>query len=153
MCDMALLLLFFYCCFCCCCCVPCRRSGLSPQAFRSQYETRNRPVLLTDGAADWPALAKWSQDYLAAAFAGRPVSNHQGQGVKECVQQPGLRVGGGGEGGPGVFSRYNATSWPGGGGFKGFPANTRGQGIKTPKLVFNSWTCTKGTHRPLVLVP
>jgi hypothetical protein len=56
--------------------LPCavRRSGLTPEQFRSQYESRNRPVLLTDGAADWPALTKWDQGYLAAALAGRPVS-------------------------------------------------------------------------------
>lgn len=54
-------------------CRACRRTGLTPEQFRSQFESRNRPVLLTDGAADWPALTKWDQGYLAAALAGRPV--------------------------------------------------------------------------------
>lgn len=51
-----------------------RRSGLTAAEFRATYEAANRPVVLTDGAAGWPALTKWAQPgYLAAAFAGRPV--------------------------------------------------------------------------------
>ena len=46
---------------------------MTPDQFKAEYESRNRPVLLTDAAADWPALHKWTQDYLAAALAGRPV--------------------------------------------------------------------------------
>ncbi|KAF8065440.1 F-box protein [Scenedesmus sp. PABB004] len=50
-----------------------RRAGLSAAEFVATYEAPNTPVVLTDGAAGWPALAKWSREYLSAALAGRPV--------------------------------------------------------------------------------
>ncbi|WIA16758.1 hypothetical protein OEZ85_013410 [Tetradesmus obliquus] len=50
-----------------------RRAGLTPEQFRAQYEAANRPVVLTDAMDDWPALTKWSRQYLTAALAGRPV--------------------------------------------------------------------------------
>ena len=56
-----------------------RRAGLSLQDFIDQYERPNRPVLLTDAAAAWPALAAWTRERLlaaagAAAFAAGGVS-------------------------------------------------------------------------------
>lgn len=51
----------------------CRRSGLTREQFRQQYEAPNVPVVLTDAMASWPALRKWDRAYLAAALAGRPV--------------------------------------------------------------------------------
>ncbi|KAL6756934.1 JmjC protein [Haematococcus lacustris] len=45
-----------------------RRQGLTAQQFREQYEETNRPVVLSDGAADWPALRKWTPSFLQQAF-------------------------------------------------------------------------------------
>lgn len=50
-----------------------RRRGLSAAEFRAQYEARNRPVVLEDGAASWPALRKWSMAHLQAAFGQQRV--------------------------------------------------------------------------------
>lgn len=48
----------------------CRRADLSVEAFRQQYELPNRPVVLTDAAAAWPAAATWDRSYLLAALGG-----------------------------------------------------------------------------------
>ncbi|KXZ56047.1 hypothetical protein GPECTOR_2g1599 [Gonium pectorale] len=50
-----------------------RRSGLTPEQFRAEYGAPNRPVILTDAMARWPAMAKWSNDYLAGVFGDRDV--------------------------------------------------------------------------------
>ncbi len=50
-----------------------RRAGLSVRDFREQFEAPNLPVVLTDGARDWPALKKWDAEYLAKAFEGKDV--------------------------------------------------------------------------------
>ncbi|CAM9578770.1 unnamed protein product [Ectocarpus sp. 12 AP-2014] len=44
-----------------------RRAGLSPEEFRRLYEEPNKPVVLTDAAASWPALEKWTRSRLSAA--------------------------------------------------------------------------------------
>lgn len=56
------------------CVYLCRRTGLTPEQFRQQYELQNRPVVMTDKMTDWPAIDKWNRHYVAAALAGRPVS-------------------------------------------------------------------------------
>jgi hypothetical protein len=48
-------------------------AGLTWQEFHTRYELTNQPVVLTDGAAKWPALHKWSMEYLRAAYGQRPV--------------------------------------------------------------------------------
>ncbi|GLC43738.1 hypothetical protein PLESTB_000903100 [Pleodorina starrii] len=50
-----------------------RRSGLTPEQFRSEYEIPNRPVILTDVMSTWPAMTKWNREYLAQMFGGREV--------------------------------------------------------------------------------
>jgi hypothetical protein len=47
-----------------------RRSGLSLEQFRQEYELPNKPVVLTDVVTQWPAQKKWSNKYLRKAFAG-----------------------------------------------------------------------------------
>jgi hypothetical protein len=54
-------------------CVACRVSGLTPQQFFERYELTSTPVVLADGAMDWPALQKWSMEYLRQAYGERPV--------------------------------------------------------------------------------
>jgi hypothetical protein len=41
-----------------------RRTDLTPAEFREQYFLPGRPVVLEGGAAHWPAIAKWTPDYL-----------------------------------------------------------------------------------------
>jgi hypothetical protein len=45
-----------------------RRSQLSVSDFISRYEETNLPVVLTDGAKDWPALRKWSVQRLRSVL-------------------------------------------------------------------------------------
>jgi hypothetical protein len=48
-----------------------RRSGLSSEEFLERYYATNRPVILTGEIADWPALARWTPEYLKIAVGGR----------------------------------------------------------------------------------
>lgn len=41
-----------------------RRSGLSSKEFLAEHYARNFPVLLEDVCHDWPALDRWSPEYL-----------------------------------------------------------------------------------------
>lgn len=41
-----------------------RRAGLSRQHFLTEYYAANRPVVLTDVTASWPAMQSWTPDYL-----------------------------------------------------------------------------------------
>jgi len=51
-----------------------RRSGLSKEDFREQYEIPNKPVILTNIATQWPAARKWLEDdYLFQAFQDKHV--------------------------------------------------------------------------------
>lgn len=50
-----------------------RRSGLSVEEFRRQYELPNVPVVLTDAVTRWRALGTWDRPLLRRAFAGRKV--------------------------------------------------------------------------------
>jgi hypothetical protein len=54
-----------------------RRAGLSPEAFLEQYYAPQRPVILTGEMAGWPALERWSPDYLKAKV-GAAVVEYQG---------------------------------------------------------------------------
>ena len=55
-----------------------RRAKLSVEEFQRFYEVPNRPVILSDAAADWPARARWTRSYLLQAFAGREVRGQEG---------------------------------------------------------------------------
>jgi hypothetical protein len=50
-----------------------RRSGLSSEEFVERYYAANRPVILTGEMADWPALARWTPEYLKTAVGNRPI--------------------------------------------------------------------------------
>jgi hypothetical protein len=41
-----------------------RRRGLTPEEFRERYFLTGLPVVLEGAAKDWPAIRKWSPDYL-----------------------------------------------------------------------------------------
>jgi hypothetical protein len=42
-----------------------RRCGLTPQEFREKYFVPGIPVVLEGAAAEWPAIKKWTPDYLS----------------------------------------------------------------------------------------
>lgn len=50
-----------------------RVSGLSVEEFCELYENANRPVIITDAIADWPALHLWGREYLNQAFGENTV--------------------------------------------------------------------------------
>lgn len=50
-----------------------RRSGLTLEEFRKEYEEPNKPVILTDVVPGWPAFQKWSREYLERALEGHDV--------------------------------------------------------------------------------
>ncbi len=56
-----------------------RRSGLSTEEFLERYYAANRPVILTGEMADWPALARWTPDYLKTAIGARPIEFQGGR--------------------------------------------------------------------------
>lgn len=48
-----------------------KRAGLTPREFYRDYEQANRPVVLTDALAGWPALGKWTPEFFAAQYGAR----------------------------------------------------------------------------------
>ena len=51
-----------------------RRRGLSAEEFRREYAKPNRPVVIEDALAGWPALAKWSPSFFADRYPEKPVT-------------------------------------------------------------------------------
>ena len=47
-----------------------RRGSLNGDEFLERYYSRGRPVILTGGMRDWPAVAKWNAEYLASTIGG-----------------------------------------------------------------------------------
>lgn len=56
-----------------------RRQNLSFQEFVNEYLFPNRPVILTDAAAGWRALSRWSASFFAQEFRDREVVMAQGK--------------------------------------------------------------------------
>jgi hypothetical protein len=56
-----------------------RVDGIEPERFFADYYAANRPVVLTGLVAHWPALAKWTLDYLDAAVGGAVVELQAGR--------------------------------------------------------------------------
>ena len=50
-----------------------RIEGLDRDAFFRDFQRPARPVVLTGLARDWPALAKWTPQYLAQRYGAQPV--------------------------------------------------------------------------------
>ncbi|MEM9492776.1 MAG: cupin-like domain-containing protein, partial [Myxococcota bacterium] len=50
-----------------------RCHGLSREAFYERFRHANRPCVLTDEAARWPACQRWTDEYLIDKFGGRPL--------------------------------------------------------------------------------
>lgn len=56
-----------------------RRPRVSKQEFLDRYYATNTPVILTDMLQDWPALAKWTPDYLKAEYGQAEVEVQLGR--------------------------------------------------------------------------
>ena len=50
-----------------------RRLGLSSDEFLERYYSANRPVILTGEMSHWPALAKWTPDYLKRVIGSKMI--------------------------------------------------------------------------------
>jgi len=47
--------------------------GMTPLQFHQRFVSRNKPLVLTDAIADWPALQCWSFcNHYVASVQGRP---------------------------------------------------------------------------------
>jgi hypothetical protein len=56
-----------------------RRPGLGAEAFLDHYYAPGRPIVLTGEMARWPALARWTPDYLKALVGAREVEFQSGR--------------------------------------------------------------------------
>jgi len=50
-----------------------RRRHLAPDEFFERYYLRNRPVIIEGLLEDWPALSRWTLEWLAERFGGEEV--------------------------------------------------------------------------------
>jgi hypothetical protein len=50
-----------------------KREKLSREEFLREYVMKNRPVVLKDGARDWPALSKWTPAFFRRQFGSKQV--------------------------------------------------------------------------------
>lgn len=56
-----------------------RRSGLSYKEFVNEYLRPQRPVIITDGMAEWPALKRWTPEFFKSNFGDKPVKVSTGE--------------------------------------------------------------------------
>lgn len=56
-----------------------RVDRLDADAFFSDYWLQNKPVIIRQLAQDWPAMSKWSMEYLAKAFGDELVEIQEGR--------------------------------------------------------------------------
>ncbi len=56
-----------------------RRSGLSAGEFLERYYAASRPVILTGEMADWPALVRWTPEYLKTKVGARLIEFQGGR--------------------------------------------------------------------------
>ncbi|HVI05430.1 MAG TPA: DUF6065 family protein, partial [Sphingomicrobium sp.] len=56
-----------------------RRAGITSEEFLENYYAANRPVILTSEMDDWPALAKWTPQYLKEKVGGKAIEFQGGR--------------------------------------------------------------------------
>jgi hypothetical protein len=56
-----------------------RRSALGAEEFLERYYAVNRPVILTGEMVNWPALTRWTPEYLKSTIGARPVEFQSGR--------------------------------------------------------------------------
>ncbi|QSQ16076.1 cupin-like domain-containing protein [Myxococcus landrumensis] len=59
-----------------------RQRGLSPDAFFERYFVRNQPVIVEGLLEDWPALKRWTPEWLAERFGDEAVEVMAGRGAE-----------------------------------------------------------------------
>src|SRR5262249_53294186 len=47
-----------------------RVESLTPEQFENEYVRRSRPVIMTNGMKDWPALREWTPEYFKKHHGG-----------------------------------------------------------------------------------
>ncbi|MEM9191503.1 MAG: cupin-like domain-containing protein, partial [Myxococcota bacterium] len=50
-----------------------RTSGLDYSTLRAEYADLERPVILTDLAADWPAVTRWTPEFFCRRYGSQRV--------------------------------------------------------------------------------
>lgn len=56
-----------------------KRTETTSEEFLDEYYATNRPVILVGEIADWPALAKWTPEYLRSLIGSAPVEVQGGR--------------------------------------------------------------------------
>lgn len=64
-----------------------RKSGISAEEFLDAHYAANWPVLLGGELADWPALKRWTSDYLKRVIGPRPVQVQAGRSADEDFER------------------------------------------------------------------
>jgi hypothetical protein len=57
------------------------RSGLSSEEFLERYYAQNRPVIIAGELDDWPALSRWTPEYVKATVGAEPVEFQGGRSL------------------------------------------------------------------------
>jgi hypothetical protein len=68
-----------------------RRKGLTEKELFEDYFLANRPVIVTDMADNWPAMKKWSPQYLKTQFGDVEVEVQYGRGNDQNYEQNKLK--------------------------------------------------------------
>jgi hypothetical protein len=50
-----------------------RLQDITRERFREEYQKKNRPVVLRDALAEWPAFSKWSLDFFRESYGDAEV--------------------------------------------------------------------------------
>jgi hypothetical protein len=64
-----------------------RRAGVSPQIFLEAYYAANRPVVLAGEMAGWPALDRWTPEYLKHVVGSREVEVQANRAADEDFER------------------------------------------------------------------
>ncbi len=64
-----------------------RRAGLSGEEFLERYYAPGRPVILTGEMAGWPALERWTAEYLAKTVGNREVEYQGGRAANPRFEE------------------------------------------------------------------
>jgi hypothetical protein len=60
-----------------------RLSGVTAEEFHHRFYALNRPVILTDVVAGWPACSKWSLQFLREQFGSQSVAYQKGRSATD----------------------------------------------------------------------
>jgi len=64
-----------------------RRSGLSGEEFLERYYATSRPVILTGEMAGWPALERWTPEYLTKVIGERTIEYQGGRSANPRFEE------------------------------------------------------------------